>query len=283
MIFCFGVTGKVWYNTCCDVKSTVSSYNVWVLSCFSLPLPLHLCAGSSALSSHSSSSTTFYSFPLAEGESSLCVVILMLHQTLPFQVSLVSKVSDCWPWASSHSCIPASAGLWDCAEVSKRVQPKGAGLKMVEIHPVHILGDLLWAASSLVLWGPAEHTLQFNFIWKGPVWVSCSSGNQTTGVCSGTGAVWTLMVTQVSSFLDLHFTLCTFHHPFVWSRNTFCICQDPFEPNECLPSRSELSCFTLFSSHCWNSSRNWRKDVLPAWHWPGKSHRHSFGAFPVYR
>lgn len=76
----------------------------------------------------------------------------------------------------------------------------------------------------------AEHTFQFNFIWKGPnLCVLLAAGNQNTGICSGTRAVWTGMLTQVSSFLALHFSLCTFHYPFFWSRTTFCFFQDPFE------------------------------------------------------
>lgn len=118
--------------------SIVSSYSVWVLFCFSLPLPLHLCARSSALSFHSSSPTTFYSFPLAEGGIKPWCCYFDASPDIPLPGLLVSKVSDCRPWASSQSCIPRSPGVWGCAELSRWVQPKGAGLNMTGANTYHL-------------------------------------------------------------------------------------------------------------------------------------------------
>lgn len=96
---------------------------------------------------------------------------------------LVSKVPDCQPWASSHSCIPRSPGLWDCADVSKSVQPKGAGLKrtgagmqlVVKIQPVHILGDCgLGSFQAGPVGRKQSEPFSLTSSERGPVCVSCS-------------------------------------------------------------------------------------------------------------
>lgn len=94
---------------------------------------------------------------------------------------LSQQSPDCRPWASSHSCIPRSPGLWDCADVSKSVQPKGAGLKMtgagmqlvVKIHPVHILGDFALGSFQAGPMGSKQRE-PFSSSERGPVCVSCS-------------------------------------------------------------------------------------------------------------
>lgn len=88
-----------------------------------------------------------------------------------------------------------------------------------EIHPVHILGDFALGSFQPGPVGSNQSTpSSLTPSKRGPVCLSCEPKHGDVQWHKGS------MNQNVNTgflFLALHFTLCTFHYPLVWSRSTF--------------------------------------------------------------